>query len=278
MYIMEINVRDLQDVLYKMMKDFHNVCIKNDITYYMLGGTCLGAKRHQGFIPWDDDMDIGIPRKDYDRFCYYAKKWLPNYMELRYYRNTSNSPFHFVKLINKNTTLIEQNYKNYYEGIYIDIFPLDGVLSQSFLERIRCKMVWKVHSIIMDHCSSEKKKTFFDNMKLRIKKIISLRWLHYILEKLMTLNKKHAPLFWANFLGAYREKEVVPCEVFGVPTLYKFEEAQFFGPEKIDDYLSILYGDYMKLPPVKERKNYHNYYFVDFDTPYKNYLHHNKSV
>ena len=110
---MEIETRDLQLALLNMMKSFHEVCQENNITYYMLGGTCLGAIRHSGFIPWDDDMDVGIPRKDYEKLCRIAKDILPSNLALRYYTNTANSPFHFVKLINTNTTLIENNYRNY---------------------------------------------------------------------------------------------------------------------------------------------------------------------
>ena len=122
---MDIDVVELHSRLLNMAKSFHKFCQENGLNYYILGGTCLGARRHKGFIPWDDDMDIGMPRKDYEKLIELQTS-LPYYLELRYYENTPNSPMHFIKLIDNRRTLIEPRYNDYVEGLYIAIFTLDS--------------------------------------------------------------------------------------------------------------------------------------------------------
>jgi lipopolysaccharide cholinephosphotransferase len=262
----------LQSELLKIMKTFHEVCVKHNLKYYMLGGTCLGAIRHKGFIPWDDDMDVGMPRKDYDIFC---KKWaemLPNPLEVRYYRTEKKSPFHFIKLINRDTTLIEHNFRNYVEGIYIDVFPLDALDEYKSFDYLRTQIIWVLGTTLIYHCMTTKKKRLSQILFKNIARCIPLRWLHNVEEFLMTMNKKDSPKLLCNFLGAWRKKELVPADFFGNPVLYQFEDAAFYGPENADEYLKSLYGNYMQPPPEKEREAGHDYFYVNLNQPYRNYL------
>lgn len=262
----------LQQELLKMMKDFHQVCVDNDLAYYMLGGTCLGAIRHKGFIPWDDDMDVGMPRKAYEEFVKKAQKILPQYMEIRYYKNTQKSPFHFVKLINKNTTLIEKMYTDYVEGVYIDLFPLDYIDPVFFSEMKRFKLIKLFHALVMKHASTEKQNTLKGRFFTLLAKMIPLKVLHFVLEKLMVSNGDKNKSCICNLLGAYGEREIIPQSVFGKPTLYKFEDANFYGPEKYGEYLERIYGNYMQLPPEKDRVLRHNYHYVNLTLPYRAYI------
>lgn len=257
--------------LFHMLKDLHKICVENHITYYMIGGTALGAVRHKGFIPWDDDVDIAMPRPDYERFSALAREKFPEYLELRWYKNTKNSPFQFIKLIDNRTTLKEEMYNNYVEGLYIDIFPLDGVKPDGFFENIRRRRIWFLHTLVIEKSSTKKKKTTLKRIGKRCIKTLNLKWLHNRLEKrLLAASYEDCPMV-ANFLGAWGEREIMEKRLFGTPKLYSFEGAEFFGPELVDEYLTNLYGDYMTPPPPEDQVFRHNYPFLDFDMPYKEY-------
>lgn len=269
---MDIEVKELHVNLLNLMQQFHQICIENNIRYYMLGGTCLGARRHKGFIPWDDDMDVGIPREDYERFCSLAKSKFPNNVELKFYENTQNSPFHYAKFINRNTTLIEQNYRNYVEGLYIDVFPLDGTSEKISQIKTQYRMIWFLHAMIMNHESTSKKNTWYKELFKWGSKLVDLQFMHREMEKKLTQYDLNKSNYIANFLGAWGLKEIMQKSIFGTPTLYRFEECFFYGPEKIDEYLHNLYGDFMKLPPENQRVLRHSYYYIDLNMPYKIYL------
>lgn len=272
----EINVTKLHERLLVMAKFFHNFCVKNGIQYYMLGGTMLGAVRHKGFIPWDDDMDFGIPRKDYDRFIQLAQTSLSERYEVRYYGNTENSPMHYAKFIDTSTTLIENHYHNYVEGLYLDIFPLDGADIGTLFDEIRNKRIIFTHALIMNHCTTTVKTGVKRKLFNKYARLCNLNKLHATLEELMTEKSNCETEYLANFLGAWAEKETIPRTVMGTPTLYHFEDTQFYGAEGYDGYLQHLYGDYMKLPPADKRVFKHNFYYLDFNTPYKKYIADNK--
>jgi len=248
-----------------MMKEFHEICLKNDLKYYIVGGTCIGAMRHKGFIPWDDDVDIAMPRPDYDKLTKLDWQVLSDKLELKYYENTSNSPIHYVKVVDKTTTLIEARYHNYVEGLYLDIFPLDGVESKS---EKRFSKVWTLHSVIMKHCSTDSNDK---GMKTIIAKLIPLSIAHRYIDKLMRKSDYQSSEYVVNFLGAYGVKEIVPKSFFGTPRLMQFEEFSFYGPEKAEEYLANIYGNYMELPPVEKRVFKHNYYYINLELPYREY-------
>lgn len=261
----------LHSRLLDIMKKFHNFCLENGINYYMLGGTALGAKRHRGFIPWDDDMDIGIPRDDYQKMILLSDR-LPDGLEFRFYQNAENSPMHYVKLIDINTTLIEKNYSYYVEGLYIDIFPLDGAFKTGRKEMKRHKRIYRLFRKICWHCSTEKKKGLFRKMYNVYCKLGNLNRMHDRLEKNMTVIPFGKGDHIANFLGCYNEKECIPDKIFGKATLYDFEDTKLFGPENLDAYLTCLYGNYMELPPVEKRIYRHQYLYLDLNKPYRDYI------
>ena len=125
-----VSVKDVQKKLLEMMKWFHSYCEKNEIKYYMIGGTMLGAVRHQGFIPWDDDVDIGVPRNDYNKLLTISKGLKPEnsrYIIESYQDMNDDYEYPFAKVYDTSTTLIENKRKQTKRGIYIDVFPLDGI-------------------------------------------------------------------------------------------------------------------------------------------------------
>ena len=254
-----------------MMKDLHRICVENNIIYYMVCGTALGARRHGGFIPWDDDVDIGMPRPDYERFSKLAKEKFPEYLELRWYKNTKKSPFQFIKLVDNRTTLKETQYDDYYEGLYIDIFPLDGVNPNSLFEWLRRKKIWALKAMVIVNHSTKKRTNLLKRIIAFYIKLLDVNKLHNKLEKMLTKTPYETCDMTANFLSEWREREIMGKEIYGTPVLYPFEDTALYGPEKIDEYLTNVYGDYMTPPPPEEQVFRHNYPLLDFNIPFRKY-------
>lgn len=264
------SIEEIHCRLLEMAKAFHCFCMEHQIPYYVVGGTALGAKRHQGFIPWDDDMDIGIPRKEFERLALLGDQ-LPGFLELRWYRNTEKSPFQFIKLVDNRTTLIENNYTDYAEGLYIDIFPLDGAKPKGFWEKMRWRKIWLLHHMIIIHASTKKKLSHLKKIAYRLIKLLNVERLQIKLDKVLKQKPFDESPYFANFLGAWGKKEIMPRELLGKPTLYTFEDTKLFCPEHIEEYLSHLYGDFMKLPPPEQRVLRHDYYFLDLHLAFREY-------
>lgn len=258
--------------LLDMMSEFHKICIENNLTYYIVGGTCIGALRHRGFIPWDDDVDIAMPREDYNKLALINWERQSDRLELKYYKNSSNSPIHYMKVVDKTTTLIEERYHNYVEGLYLDIFPLDGVKNEG---EKRIEKIWMLHSIVMKHCSTADRDK---GIKTFISRLVPLSWAHGLLERYMTKYSYKDSKYVANFLGAYGYKEIVQKSLFGVPKLYEFQGEKFYGPEKAELYLKKIYDNYMELPPIEKRIFKHNYYYINLSLPYRDWKKENKKV
>ncbi len=120
----------------RVLEALDNTCREHHITYGMFAGSLLGAVRHKGFIPWDDDMDILMPRPDYERFIQHSSEWLPEPYEFVCAENDPNYPLPFGKVQDASTTLIERLHLSYLGGIYVDVFPLDAVPSGAIRRRL----------------------------------------------------------------------------------------------------------------------------------------------
>jgi lipopolysaccharide cholinephosphotransferase len=259
--------------LLDIAKDFHEICLKNNLTYFIIGGTFLGAVRHKGFIPWDDDMDIGMPRESYERFLKLPDSALPSYLKRLNagYKNQKRD-FLYIKLCNKNTTLVENHNEKRIQGVYIDIFPLDGAHSTEFGSKLRYfySRIF-IYGIWLN--GSEKRRnhpvkrivqsffTLFNNQKI-----------YERANRMLSKNKYSENRFVGNFMGNWGMKEIMDKEFFGRPTLYKFEDTVLFGPEKPHEFLSKVYGDYMKMPPVEKQKSHHIYEYINLELGYEEYF------
>ena len=121
-------MNDLQKALLEIFKAFVAVCEKHHLRYYLIGGTCLGAVRHKGFIPWDDDIDVGLPREDYEKFIQLQDEFKDTPYFIQTWKSDPKYIYGYAKLRNSNTTYIENFYKHFQfnQGLWIDIFPIDG--------------------------------------------------------------------------------------------------------------------------------------------------------
>lgn len=244
--------KDIHSILLDIGMNFHQICVKHCIPYYMLGGTMLGAIRHKGFIPWDDDMDFGVPREYFDDCVDYLKKELPNSYSVLDVKNSDSIINGCVKISN-NRTLIEELYRSDKDeslGVNIDVFPLDEVRGDGNLEsKVKFLMLLQNYRFL-----SAKDRPFFKRiLSCFVKVLFFFLKKHTVVDLVNSLIQKECGNFIANVYGSWCEKETIDKNIMGSPVLYKFETTQFFGVDDYDSYLKKLYGDYMKIPKISER-------------------------
>lgn len=264
----------LKKKLLNMLSWFHEICVDNGITYYALGGTLLGAVRHNGFIPWDDDIDIGLPRDDYN--C--LKKIMENSIG-RYILETPESKkkdfvYSYCKLYDTETTLVENTRYKTKRGIYLDIFPLDGIGNTLEESKVNFKKIDRINNIISTKtCALNKRRKFYKNFAIIVSRCIPkfiINWKKEI-EKVNDICKSRPYndyRFVGNLLGNWHEKEIVEREWFGTPKLMNFENIKIYTPSNYDAYLTNLYGDYMTPPSIEKQKTHHDYIFIDLNKTY----------
>ena len=269
----EINLDELKQIELKILKHIHEVCTQQGFRYFLVGGTLLGAVRHKGFIPWDDDIDIGMPREDFNKFIdYCASNELPFKIVSNKYNE--NYGYLFAKAMDPTTTIIEEsgNRYNIDLGVYVDIFPVDGL------------------GDTLDEAISNLNKTRFDRELL-----VAANWKRFVRSKTRPIYQE--PIRIAFFLmsrfssfsklvakieskydvkgfdkykyvgsvcGAYRNREIMHIDIVSEYVELPFEDSFFRCPKEYDRYLTNIYGDYMQLPPEEKRITHHS-----FDAYYK---------
>ncbi|HFI0645872.1 TPA: phosphorylcholine transferase LicD [Streptococcus suis] len=261
----------LHQVDLEIVKEVIEICKKHKLSYYMLGGTMLGAIRHKGFIPWDDDIDLGMPRKDYEKFLEVAQIELPKNMRVVNYRNTPNYQYYITRVQDTEFEVIEERIGNDSKFTYasIDIFPIDGSPNNFILRKIYFFRVL-FHRAMMsiyykDSIDRKRKRGTIERIllyvleKLPFEKIINPNKEKIIIDRLLSSQDVSKSKFIGNIMGAYRTKEMVPKEWYGEGKLYKFEDIELIGLEMYDEYLKFTYGDYMQLPPEENRKSHYTF-------------------
>ena len=240
-------------------------CDKNNIQYYFTGGALIGVLRHKGFIPWDDDIDLGFPRRDFDRLHELLQTGMPEGFGIC--NRFTDPEWHFamsqfVDLKSEIEIDLAEQKRNAH--IWIDIFPLDGLPDNKIARWLRVKNIL-LHRYLVQiaHIStqvdSHRSRPRSERIILGICKVIPVgklvntnRVLDH-LEKILRKSDFHKSTWCGNMLGRYREREVVKREWFGTPQKGEFEGEQVNIPEKSDPILKALYGDYMQLPPESAR-------------------------
>lgn len=256
-------VRRLQLIELDILKEVDRVCRENDITYYLGEGTLLGAIRHEGFIPWDDDVDILMPRKDLEKFMQICdEKLKPNY-KFQYYHNVPSywvqSPK--VRLLDK-TEFTQSKLLQYTEdvGPYIDIFPLDYT-SDSFKQTDRQERYTKRYRrMLFIKTGFSKPKNWKQRFMQLYAHFLSVKDIHEKMIKMSTKYNDQPQKYMTNFGSYYSAaKETYPAEAFGQPVYVKFEDAEFPVPSNYQYILTTTYGDYMALPPKEKQVAKHSF-------------------
>lgn len=275
----EKNLSPLQVRLLEMMKWFHQFCVEHDLRYFCLGGTMLGAQRHHGFIPWDDDIDVGLPRRDYEKLMELMKddNYDPFVLETPYSRNADYC-YPYSKLYDTRTTLIENRRKDVVRGIFIDVFPLDGIGETEQESIHNYKRINKKYNMLLTTvCGIRRERSWYKNLAVLAVRCIPSYFLSYKrlmmeLDRLCALVDYDSSTWVCNCLGAWRFREAMERKYYGNPLLYQFEDIQVYGVEKYNDYLTRLYGDWRQLPPVEKQKTHHDFIYLNLNKPYLDYI------
>lgn len=271
----EKNVKAVQMKILEIMKYIDCLCRKNGIEYYIMGGTALGAIRHEGFIPWDDDLDIFMVPEQYDRFKSAFEKDNSSLFVIQEWRTTPDY-LEYAKVRMNGTTFIENSFKDrkdLHQGIYVDIMMLHKVPEDTF----RQKLVYYESKFVTLYALSQrnwKPKTQGQAIALKFLKFLPCKWMAKICYKRIYKYDNWADnykyCYWitpAKFRSGLFEKTF-----FTEPIDISFEDTVLYGSTHIKEYLQYRYGDYMKLPSEEQRAASVHAMIFDVNKDYSYYL------
>ncbi len=267
----------LQTAILSIFKVIKDICDRYNIPYYAIGGTCIGAVRHKGFIPWDDDLDIAIPIERIDEFIEIASKELPSYLYIYSPQNIKHFHFYWYKICDKRTAFIEDEDKDYpdaYKGVFVDIMPLSGIPEKKLIRKI---FVWKLrwYGLLNQHTRFP---DFMPTWSSKIMGFVLRTLVHRVpfdtyTKKYFSMLSKH-PFNQSSLTGyvwdpGQIERLSFPKDWFEKRLEMDFEDTTISCPGEYDKYLTAQFGNYM-LPPSVDRQETHKG-LVDLEHSYLEY-------
>lgn len=248
-----IDIEEVHRRILNIAEAFDKICAGHDIPYYMLGGTMLGAIRHKGFIPWDDDMDFGVPFDHYNRLINILEEELPQGMQCCTFENCKAVVYPFMKIEDTETCIDDPRINLPIEeklGINIDIFPL--VACEKYgKDAARARKLLRLQTLLfVDSVDGSKMKTLIK----RVLHNLSPFGKKYLPKKMLSiLSEMKVGSDIANVFGRWGIRESVDKEWYGTDIRYDFENLKLCGFKEYDKYLTQMYGDYMQLPPNNQQ-------------------------
>lgn len=270
------SVREVQEKILETMKFIDYICRENNIEYFIMGGTALGAIRHGGFIPWDDDLDIFMTPNNYkkfqsifnsidsDRFVLQEWKIVENYLE-------------YAKVRMNGTTFIEEAFKekkNMHHGIYVDIMMLHKCPNKPLIQKV-IYFTSKYVTLVALSQRNWKPKNIKQKLALKLLKFLPNKFLSNSCYKLIyKYNKLKENYSYCYFITKAKFSQgIFSAKMFDKPVDVRFEDTIFMGPSDIKKYLKFRYGDYMKLPSKEEQREAVHAEIYNTEIGYKEYFH-----
>lgn len=275
MHLSDREICQLRQVELEILKAFMYACEKLHLHYFVVQGTLLGAVRHHGFIPWDDDIDVGMLREDYEVFMAKGKNFLPEYYFIQNHDTDPDYPQGFAKIRDTRTAFVETTcrYLHMNHGIYMDIFPFDyypdGFLKKTQLEIQKLLLRYRIRSCL--YVPADKVPTLANAVRSILKLAARIRY-----PSLQDAIQKQCALYSyteksrkrANYGSPWGKREYIPAEWVEKTTELDFEGLRVNAPLYYREYLEHVYGNYMELPPLKKRKPHHYISYLSFKEPF----------
>ena len=269
-YIASPQTKELQQCLLGILKAIDVVCREHHLRYYLLAGTCLGAVRHKGFIPWDDDADVGMPRPDYEELVRHAGEWLPEGYELVSGDSDPHYPYFFARIQDARTTYILRRQFDFVGGLPVDVYPIDG-MTANVLSRwwhyVRLGLTKK----LLYFCLVDPFKHghgLHSVLTRTVRRLFSPASLHRRMQNIL----KEYPYDTSELVADHDykpRKGILTKEVVGEPQAVGFEDTTLTTVAQPDFYLRQLYGNYMELPSELPPQNYR---YLNLTQPYRDYI------
>lgn len=252
-------LQHLQKVILSIVKDIDVICQENDIEYFLFGGSTIGAVRHKGFIPWDDDLDIIMDHINYAKFIKICRKQLDT---AKYFLQEGmvDWPMLFSKIRLRGTYLEEPGSygdDKSKKGIFVDVFKLDNAPESEMLR----KWQYFCGKYVLCYCLLQrgyKETTFVKKLLMYSAFPLKMKCIRDFFQHQMTKYNKQETSMYVSFGARFRYKNsFFKKELYSNPIMVDFEDTQLPVPEKYHDLLTQIYGDYMTLPPVQEQQGWH---------------------
>lgn len=259
-------IREYQLAQLELITMADKLCAELNLTYYIIGGTLLGAVRHGGFIPWDPDIDIAMPREDYEKL---REHFACNENDRYFYQHYSTEKNHFqahalIRIKNSHVIFSSKGsrFKPVCDGIYLDIFPLDNAPLDKKLQEKQMKEIKRISKLIYLKSAKIYKtnNAFAIFAKYAVSMLLSPLTFNYLnrkRDKIMCKYNGKDSKYLVSMASHYSYwKQLMPSEIYGEPTKIQFEGLSLSAPAMTNDYLTRIFGDYMKLPPEDKRWMY----------------------
>lgn len=264
----ELDQDKIQKIVYDMLVEFDRICKKNNLKYILYAGTLLGSVRHQGFIPWDDDIDVAMLRSDYDKFLEIVSEELSKEYFIQTTTTDKKSIYQFAKIRKNHSVFRERNVQSLdiHHGFYLDIFPLDKTEPNSLKYKLHHKVYQFLYRLnyyeSSDLCRHNNK--FVQQSKLGIRSIVRLiplnmrnRFLKYYVSKNERKESEFVSHFTNGLYGDRYNRFLMRKDSMDSIIYNRFGSSIFPIPSDYDSILKQLYGDYMQLPDVEDRVSLH---------------------
>ena len=262
---MKEQLKQIQHAELGILKEFIRICDQHELRYYLVEGSLLGAVRHQGMIPWDDDIDVALFRDDFERFLEIAGQELHPPYALHHFSHTDGYIDYIAQIVDT-TTCIESPYRRQVERkpLWVDIFVIDGFPTDSFLQKLRKGQLLYRKLLLMwsdmDHfVVNRAKRPLYERMLIRVGDALhtscflstdrQLRKMNRAMRSCSANKTGHT----VNFMSEYKWRTVFPADWYGEGRMVPFEDFTARIPNHSEEILSSIYGDYMQLPPEDQR-------------------------